>query len=440
MQELRDRIIEFSSKPKELEQLFRQSKSQGQESAFKEQIESLFNADSDNPTLQAWFYRFEEEKQEGTNWKLAIVVSLISSFFFWLLLDFDDEKLRFMVAEFLPLLVLLTPLISAVAIIGFVNFASTERDFDSKYAMIGLVVLALATIYVIFVGSGIEATRFRQDYLGMMMAHLVLLMAFAIAYFLMNGKLGAEDCTAFLMKVFEFAVVLGLLTGAGGVFTAISVGMLDTLGIEISNELIRVFVGAGLGLLPVLAMAIVFDPDKVLREQNLRQGTGWLISTITRLILPLTVLMGTIYLFLIPLNFMVPFEERDILIIYNIMLFAVIALTVAASIAPKEYLEAPSKLWLKRGLIALEILGLLVSLYAYVAVIHRTLEYGLSPNRFMVIGWNTINILLLGLLIWNQLKDRGDWSGSRYRSFRLGALVYTGWSIFALVALPVLFG
>ena len=59
MQELRDRIIEFSTKPKELEALYRASKAQGKENEFKKQIESLFESQADNTTLQAWYYRFE---------------------------------------------------------------------------------------------------------------------------------------------------------------------------------------------------------------------------------------------------------------------------------------------------------------------------------------------------------------------------------------------
>jgi len=78
------------------------------------------------------------------------------------------------------------------------------------------------------------------------------------------------------------------------------------------------------------------------------------------LLLPLTLIVLAIYLVAIPFYFSARLENRDVLIIYNLMLFAIVGL--------------------------------------------------LTPNRLTVIGWNSINIGILGSLIVTQIRaGREGW-------------------------------
>jgi multisubunit Na+/H+ antiporter MnhF subunit len=49
-------------------------------------------------------------------------------------------------------------------------------------------------------------------------------------------------------------------------------------------------------------------------------------------------------------------------------------------------------------------LAALVSLYALSAILYRTIGGSLTMNRLVVIGWNTINIALLLILVVKQLQ------------------------------------
>ena len=69
------------------------------------------------------------------------------------------------------------------------------------------------------------------------------------------------------------------------------------------------------------------------------------------------------------------------LIIYNGMLFAVVALLLGAT--PVTLAETSPRVarWLRLAIIAIAALALLVSLYALAAIVYRTAMDRLTPNR-----------------------------------------------------------
>ncbi len=64
------------------------------------------------------------------------------------------------------------------------------------------------------------------------------------------------------------------------------------------------------------------------RQHSFDEGLSRLITLLLRLLLPLAVFVLTIFVFFIPANFWELFENRDVLIAFNALLFAVIALLV----------------------------------------------------------------------------------------------------------------
>ena len=158
-----------------------------------------------------------------------------------------------------------------------------------------------------------------------------------------------------------------------------------------------------------------------------------------RLLLPLSLVVLAVYLLAIPFNFWTPFQNRDVLIIYNAMLFAVMALLVGATPVRQE--DAPARFGaaLGAGIVALAILALLVSLYAVSATAYRTLQGWLTPNRLTVIGWNVINIGILGIFLYRVVRSgREKWVAAMHRAIGVGAMAYVGWTVFLLLALPLL--
>ena len=76
-----------------------------------------------------------------------------------------------------------------------------------------------------------------------------------------------------------------------------------------------------------LALASVYQADLPPAEQNWQMGLTRTLRILTRLMLPLALGVLAVYVFwFIPLNFSGAFEERNVLIVYNITIIAIIML------------------------------------------------------------------------------------------------------------------
>ncbi|MEI2692115.1 MAG: hypothetical protein V9H69_21380 [Anaerolineae bacterium] len=233
---------------------------------------------------------------------------------------------------------------------------------------------------------------------------------------------------------------LGCWAIAGGLFTAITFGLFGALGIQMPEEIMRLFIAGGGGLIAVVAVALVYDPKVEPAQQSFDEGLSKLVALLMRLLLPLTAAVLLVYLAFIPFNWRQPFENREVLVVFNAMLFAVVALLVGATPVHGGDLSQRGQTWLRRGIIALAALALLVSLYALAAILYRTAIDRMTPNRLSFIGWNVVNIAILALLLIYQVRaGRDRWLPAVHKAFAAGALLYIVWSLVGLLALPWLF-
>jgi hypothetical protein len=118
----------------------------------------------------------------------------------------------------------------------------------------------------------------------------------------------------------------------------------------------------------------------------------------------------------------------------------VVGLLVGATPVHAAELGEMVQTWLRRGVIALAVLALIVSLYALAAIVYRTANDRLTPNRLIFIGWNLVNIAILTTLLVLQARSgRPRWLLAMHRTFAAGAVLYLAWSVTGLLVLPWLF-
>ena len=432
----------YGQNPQGLETLYQEARRSGQAAAFTQAVQQLHNEAPDQLLWQAWFYRLttsgaEGSTKSGPNWAIAIGLSLLSGVLFWFLsgpgVTIGENAL--------PLLPFAAAPICALLIMAFLTI--TQQPYTARHLYRLLPLGALLTggvVYVTVVGPRIGAMSNQESYLLLAIPHLALLAWVGVGAWVLWGKQAVGDHFAFLIKSFESIVVGGLFVLAGGVFTGISFGLLETLGIMSEEWLVRLFVAGGGGLIPVLAVALIYDPKRTPQEQNFEEGLSRLIATLMRLMFPLVLFFLVVYVALIPINFWQPFQQREVLIVYNLLLFAVIGLLISATPVAGHHLPPTQERWLRRGLLTLAGLAVLISLYALTAIGYRTWNDGFTPNRVTIIGWNVLNIALLTLLLVRQSRSNGQtWRQAMYETFALGAKAYLGWAVIVLVGLPWLF-
>ncbi|MBN1583364.1 MAG: hypothetical protein JXA89_21825 [Anaerolineae bacterium] len=417
--------------PEALETLYRSACRAKEEAQFRDTILACYERSPDNVLYAAWTYRLQDSDQErgrAVNWKLAAPLSVVLGVIFWVL-----SGDRFELPDHTPYLAMAWAPIATCFVIAFLTITSGRHT--RRAVALGMC-LVVALLYVTF----FVALRRREHYPLLMILHLPLLAWIGCGIYVLGWSSASRDRFAFVIKSIEVFISGGLYVGAGGAFAGITIGMFEALGISLPDVVMRLLFAGGFGLIPVLAIASVYDPRITPIAQTFRQGLSKIISTLMRLMLPLTLLVLVVYLGVIPFNFMEPFRNRDVLIVYNVMLFAVMGLLIGATPVKETDLEQRHHRILRAGIVVVAILAVVVSLYALSATVYRTVLGGFTVNRLAVVGWNSINISLLVLLVYRQFQCEAElWIRSLQAVYAWGMTAYAVWAVFLLLAIPLLF-
>jgi len=131
--------------------------------------------------------------------------------------------------------------------------------------------------------------------------------------------------------------------------------------------------------------------------------------------------------------------ERDVLIVFDLLLMVVLALLLY-SISARDPQAPPGTFDVVQ--VVLVISALLADAVALWAIAARISEFGFSPNR---VAGLSVNVILLVNLAWSAvlclrfLRGRGSFvSLERWQTDYLW--VYAGWAAFVVIAFPPLFG
>lgn len=440
-------IQQLAENPEALEQTYQHAVKAGEQGAFAEAVEAARAGSPGNLLLAAWHYRLAGAaaaiKRRAIAWGWALPLGALNGLLLWLLSDDQRFTIQFsnpldgLLYSLFPALLLLAAPVSAALISLFLALAGKRRPGRALAVVLGL---AAAAAYVLLLFRGIWPRLFQEQYLNLMALHLGLLAWAGVGAVALAHGDGQEDRVAFLVKSLEMFVVGGLLAIAGGLFTAITFGLFNALGIQLPDWLMRLFGTGGGGLIAVIAVALVYDPAAAAREQPFDEGLSKLLTLLLRLLLPLAVAVLAVYLSFIPFNWREPFENRDTLMVFGGLLFAVVALLAGATPIRGAGMGEGAQTWLRRGIMALTGLTLLVGLYALAAILYRTANGRLTPNRLLFIGWSVVNIILLAAVLIGQIRaGRARWLEAMRRAFVAGIALYLVWAAMGLLALPWLF-
>ncbi len=421
--------------PDQMEDLYQNAKSMNEEAEFRTDLQEVFDKSTDNLLLTAWHARFEHlplpKARRATNWGLAVALGVVTGLILWAVSSPD-----WLFMTLIPGFLLVWSPIATIPALIFLAVVSKRNYLFSAISAIGLIV---ATIYILLTAPGMNVTA-GQHYTTLMVITLPLLCWMGLGIAVLKFKSTTSNRFSFLIKSIEVMITAGVYLIFGVAFGMITLGMFAALNITLPEIVMRLIVAGGFGLISIMAVATMYDPHVPPEEQDFSQGLSKFVFTIMRLLLPLTLIVLVIYLFVIPFNFTAPFLNRNLLIVYNIMQFAIIGLLIGATPLKLDDLSPKIQLWLRRGIIAVAILAMVISLYALSAVVYRTVIEWITLNRLTIIGWNIINIAILGFMIYTQFsKQASPWHERLQNVFSKATTAYLVWSIFLVLALPLIF-
>jgi hypothetical protein len=233
----------------------------------------------------------------------------------------------------------------------------------------------------------------------------------------------------FLSYLGETSIYSGMILFGGIVLTWLTVVLFGAINVSIGDWYARWVVVFGSVAAPMVATYISTGPFAL---------SGKIAPSLAKIFSPLFLLTLAAYLVVVAVQGKSPFKDRDFLIVFNVMLIIVLAITVFAIV------ERPSKT--SRCVsdyvnFALLCVALIINGIALAAIVSRLISDGLTPNRAAVLGSNAIIFIHLFLISNSYLKFiRGKATiSSIHQKISAYLPVYSMWSALVVFAFPLLF-
>lgn len=436
---LHDEIRAASGDPAGLEHLYREALQAGDEAAFRDALRACEAEQPGDVLLEAWAHRLglpvarAAERGADRRWWVVIGGSVLLGVVSALLaggkppVPDPNEAARLFWVGWGPLV--------GLGLLGYLAWAGRAAGNGRRYA-VAAVAVVLTGLYV-----GLTLGHRTDDAAILGALHLPFVSwAAAGAALCLGFPNPAREAFAYLVKSVETVLTGGIFFGAGLIFVGLTYGIFSVLGIELPEEDLVVVAGWAVGAVPLLAVGTVYDASVSPSAQNWETGLTRTLRILTRLLLPLALGVLLIYvLWFIPAYFRKPFEERDVLIVYNATILAILVLLTVVVSGPADRAPAGQRSLFRYGVFGLGGLTLLLNVYALAAVVSRTLDAGLTPNRFAVTGWNVATLVILaavGVRLWQGRTQR--WMPVLREAIGLLAPLAAVWALLLLLALPLL--
>jgi len=402
-------IQKYLNQPNELERIYREDTNQ-----FKLLFNELYPNIEHTEIVQVWNERlnYKEDKLNGINRKdfiNAIVISLLSGVLSRILLYFVEQE----VISFINLVIVI---MSFIGIYFIVRNKLSRINIILLISVLGMIVLSINLIPNNFSDTTILA------YL-----HLPIFMWIWIGSSYTSNKYNDNPMSlAFLRFNGEFIVLYTIMAISGIVLTGITMQLFYMIDLDISEFYFTNIVLFGVASLSILATYLIDIKLNIVRN---------IAPLIAKLFGPLVLITLILFIVSIIITGQNPFMDRDFLLMFNIVLVIVLAISIFSIIE-----NSNSKITDTINC-ALITIALLIDLFALSAIIFRLNSYGLTPNRCAVLGINIIIGVHLGLILvsyYGYFKKNKPLQ-TIHNSITSYLPIYGIWSVIVILIFPLIF-
>jgi len=301
-----------------------------------------------------------------------------------------------------------------------------KRITEPKKLIIASLAFLIPAIYVSLLPSNKTSDSLILAYI-----HLPLLIWFV--YGIVYSGFDFKDLnkrTGFIRFNGDLAIVYALIAIAGGFLTGITIGLFESIGLDIEEFYAQNIVMTGAAAAPVVAAFLIEKfPSLVSRAAPL-------IATIFS---PLVLLTLVIFLITIAVTGKDPYNDRNFLLVFNIMLLGVMGIII---FSVSETSVIRNQKFNSMILFILSIITILIDLIALSAIFYRLGEYGLTPNRLAVLISNILVLANLILIMIDLLRINFKRKEFRILEMTVAKFlpVYLVWIIIVVFGFPLIFG
>lgn len=411
---MKEEIRKKIDNPRELEKLYRDNPA-----SFKREFNLLYPTIQGNATAQIWNERLNFESDEiswGTKSELTFVV----------------------VAAFIAGLIAKIPLFTGISEdyfyprnLAFVVFPFLIAYFlwRQKNRTKKLVTVSVAVLFAAFYINLLPDNP-NSDTLILACIHLPLFLWAVLGYTFIGDKLkNNQRRLDFLRYNGELIVMTTIILISGGIMTAITLGLFELIDLNIEKFYGEYIVVWGLAAAPLVGTYLV---------QNNPQLVGKVSPVIAKVFTPLVLVTLVIYLCAVVWTGKDPYNDREFLLIFNILLVTVMAI-IFFSVA-----EISKNSRSKFGVVllfGLSLATIIVNGIALSAILFRIAEWGITPNRLAVLGSNMLilaNLLMVSFRLFKTIGNK-DQIENVEKSIASFLPFYSLWTIVVVFLFPLLF-
>ena len=261
--------------------------------------------------------------------------------------------------------------------------------------------------------------------------HLLVALWFAVGLAYSGGDWrNGRRRMDFIRFTGEWAIYYALIALGGGALVGLTIGAFGAIGLDVAGLAENWLIPCGAAGAVVVAAWLVEAKQSVVEN---------MAPVLTRVFTPLSTLMLVAFLAAVAWTRPGIEIERDVLIIFDLLLVLVLALLLY-SISARDHDAPPGPF--DRLQLVLVGSALAVDLLVLVTMVGRISAFGPSPNKVAALGLNLVLLVNLSRSAWLQVdvlrRRRTCAALERWQTAYLP--VYAGWAVVVLVAFPPLFG
>ena len=411
---MKNSILAQIDNPVQLEKLYRENNAE-----FKKCFNEIFPNYKDKIGLQFWNERlnFESEKIAlgSKNDILAVIIFILAGGLIANIPNITGINEESFFSKNIALIIF--PIL--------IGYFIWRQKINLNKILFPVIAIVFSAVYINLIPD-----FNKSDSALLVRIHLPLLLWSILGYVYIGASLkNNTKKIEFLKFNGDLIIMCAIILLSCMVFTMITFGLFELINIKIEENYFRYFAIWWIAAVPMTATYLL---------QNNPQLINKVSPIIAKIFTPLVFINLLIYLIAVIYTGKYPYNDRNLLLVFNVLLIGVMALILFSVAEAGKSNKGLFNLFL---LFALSFLTIIINSIALAAISYRILEFGITPNRIAVLGGNIlifIHLLMVSYKLFKTVRGKAEIEAVE-TSIALFLPVYSIWTAIVIFVMPFIF-